>query len=282
MSSEPFYSPVVDRGEALRDRERLWPDATPEPPGIDMRAEGQIALLEAIRPIAGDFSYPHKVEERRHPYEFHEDNGLFEGLDARMWFCLARHLRPQRIVEVGGGFSTLLAADVNRRYFDGRIVFLCIEPSPANVLLTGVPGLSKLLPFRVQEVPLRLFESLRKDDVLFIDSSHVSKTGSDVNFLCLEVLPRLAPGVLVHFHDVFLPGEYPVDWVLQRGYSWNEQYLVQALLIDSVGFEVVFGSWFASQCLAEHAQRVFGHRHTGASLWLRRTGRRALTPSAAA
>jgi hypothetical protein len=140
------------------------------------------------------------------------------------------------------------------------------------VLLAGVPGLAKLLPFRVQDVPLRLFESLRENDVLFIDSSHVSKTGSDVNFLCLEVLPRLAPGVLVHFHDIFLPGEYPKDWVLERGYSWNEQYLVHALLIDSIGFEVVFASCFAAQRYPHQIRAIFGKPCSGGSLWLRRVG----------
>jgi hypothetical protein len=272
MPSSRFHSPLVDTEEVVRDRARLWGRPLAEPPGVDMRAAAQLALLESLRPLAPDFAYPRTAAARRRPYEFYEDNGLFEGLDARIWFCLARHLRPRRIVEVGGGFSSLLTADVNRRYFEGTAAFFCIEPFPRPDLLAGVPGLSKLLPFRVQEVPLRLFESLGENDVLFIDSSHVSKTGSDVNFLCLEVLPRLAAGVLVHFHDIFVPAEYPEDWVLKRGYSWNEQYLVHALLIDSVGFEVVFGSWFTSQRYPEQTQAIFGGRYAGGSLWLRRTG----------
>ncbi|MET0168683.1 MAG: class I SAM-dependent methyltransferase [Vicinamibacterales bacterium] len=272
MSVRNFYSPVVDRDEAIQDRHRIWKTAHSAPPGVDMRQDAQVALLHSIRAVAAEFDYPRTVEERTHAYDFYQDNGFFEGLDARMWFCLARHFRPKTIVEVGGGFSSLLAADVNRRYLDGRVAFLCIDPCPSDVLLAGVPGLAKLLPFRVQDVPLRLFESLRENDVLFIDSSHVSKTGSDVNFLCLEVLPRLAPGVLVHFHDIFLPGEYPKDWVLERGYSWNEQYLVHALLIDSIGFEVVFASYFASQRYPHQIRAIFGKPCSGGGLWLRRIG----------
>jgi hypothetical protein len=243
------------------------------PFGIDMRADAQLAFLDAIAPFASEFDYPRGREQRRQAHDFYQDNGAFEGLDARIWFCLARHARPRRVVEVGGGFSSLLTADINRQFFSGQTAFFCIDPTPPAVLIAGVPGLSKLLPFPVQEVPLGLFESLRENDVLFIDSSHVSKTGSDVNFLCMEVLPRLAPGVLVHFHDIFLPGDYPEEW---RGFGWNEQYLVQALLIDSTGFEVVFGSQFAAQRFAEKIPQIFGAPHTGASLWLRRRAANAV------
>jgi hypothetical protein len=243
------------------------------PFGIDMQADAQLAFLDAIAPFASEFDYPRGPEQRRQAHDFYQDNGAFEGLDARIWFCLARHVRPRRVVEVGGGFSSLLTADINRQFFSGQTAFFCIDPTPPAVLIAGVPGLSKLLPFPVQEVPLGLFESLRENDVLFIDSSHVSKTGSDVNFLCIEVLPRLAPGVLVHFHDIFLPGDYPEEW---RGFGWNEQYLVQALLIDSTGFEVVFGSQFAAQRFAEKIPQIFGAPYTGASLWLRRRAANAV------
>jgi len=270
-SAYSFDSPLVDPQEASGDERRIWKAHRTEMPGVDMRPEFQLALLGKLNALAKDFDYPQTVQDRRKPYEFYQDNGLFEGLDARMLFCLSRYFRPRRIVEVGGGFSSLLAANINRRYFESRTAVISIDPHPSPTVLAGVPGLSKVLPFRVQQVPLRLFEALRKNDVLFIDSSHISKTGSDVNFMCLEVLPRLTPGVLIHFHDIFLPGEYPKEWVLERGYSWNEQYLVHALLIDSVGFEIVFASLFASTQFPDKIREVFGDSYTGGSLWLRRT-----------
>jgi hypothetical protein len=104
--------------------------------------------------------------------------------------------------------------------------------------------------------------------VLFIDSSHVSKTGSDVNFLYLEVLPRLAPGVWIHLHDIFLPNDYPREWVLEEERSWNEQYLVQALLMYSRAFAVRFGSACAFHLFPELVESVFGSRLGGGSLWI--------------
>jgi predicted O-methyltransferase YrrM len=270
-SAYSFDTPLVDPREVSGDEHRIWKANLTEMPGVDMRRESQLALLVKMNAFAKDFDYPRTVKDRRKPYEFYQDNGLFEGLDARMWFCLARYFRPRRIVEVGGGFSSLLAANINRRYFESGTAVISIDPHPSPAVLAGVPGLSKVLPFRVQQVPMQLFAALRKNDVLFIDSSHISKTGSDVNFMCLEVLPRLAPGVLIHFHDIFLPGEYPKEWVLERGYSWNEQYLVHALLIDSVGFEIVFASLFASTQFPDKIHEVFGDSYTGGSLWLRRT-----------
>ena len=178
------------------------------------------------------------------------------------------------MIEVGSGYSSLLSADINQRFLGGKMDFRCIEPYPRKFLKTGFDGLTELIVSPVEAVPIGIFESLQASDVLFIDSSHVSKTGSDVNYLLLEILPRLNPGVVIHIHDVFLPGEYPEEWVLKHRRSWNEQYLVQALLIHSSGFEVLFSCSYAfsrfrdsvRDALALNDDRVFG----GCSLWIRR------------
>ena len=132
---------------------------------------------------------------------------------------------------------------------------------------TEAPPLLKLALVLLHEP----FLGLGPGDFLFIDSSHVSKTGSDVNFLYLEVLPRLAPGVVIHVHDIFMPAEYPQGWVLEEQRSWNEQYLLQALLMYSSAFRVIFGSHLAQLYLAKEVEETFGGPQGGGSFWFEKT-----------
>jgi len=270
-----FYSPIVDPAEVRRWERSLWPDSPCEGTAIDYRPDAQRELLDRVRPFAADFDYPEQPPPGASA--FFQRNGKFEGLDARMWFCLLRLMRPRRVVEVGSGFSSLLAADVNSRFLDGATRITCIEPYPPDML--SAPGLAieRLLALRVQDAPFEIFEELAEGDVLFIDSSHVVKTGSDVNFLYFEVLPRLARGVLIHVHDVFLPGEYPKEWVLGEQRSWSEQYLVQALLMYSYAFEIVFSSTYAALRMPSVVRETFGASCAGGSLWLRKRVPRART-----
>jgi hypothetical protein len=121
---------------------------------------------------------------------------------------------------------------------------------------------------------LRLFESLAADDVLFVDSSHVAKIGSDVCFILFEILPRLAPGVVVHFHDVFWPLEYPRSWAVEQLRGWNEIYFLRSFLMYNTSFEIMFfNSYFASrhEGLALQTCPDF-MKNPGGGLWLRKTG----------
>jgi hypothetical protein len=178
------------------------------------------------------------------------------------------------MIEVGSGFSSLLTADVNARFLSGGMHFSCIEPFPREFLKSPIPGLSELIIEKVEDLPFSLFEELNEGDVLFIDSSHVSKTDSDVNYLYFEILPRLKPGVYVHIHDIFLPCEYPQDWAIEANRSWNEQYLLRALLMYSTQFEVVFGCKNAevkyrpliAEALGKPVNKVFG----GGSFWIKK------------
>jgi hypothetical protein len=158
--------------------------------------------------------------------------------------------------------------------FGGQIRFVCIEPYPRQFLVDGVPGISDLVREKVEDVPLEFFDDLSAGDVLFIDSSHVSKAGSDVNYLFFEVLPRLAPGVVVHIHDIFLPDEYPKVWVIDQGRNWNEQYLVRAFLQFNSAWEVLWAAHFMGTRHTAAVQRVFPRYPSlggGGSLWIRRT-----------
>jgi hypothetical protein len=133
-------------------------------------------------------------------------------------------------------------------------------------------GITRLLELKVQDVQLAEFARLQAGDILFIDSSHVAKTGSDVLHLYFEVLPRLAPGVRIHVHDIFLPFDYPRRWVLDENRSWNEQYLLRALLMYSSRFKVDFGCAFALRCLTSELgsalQLPVADLYSAGSIWL--------------
>jgi SAM-dependent methyltransferase len=245
--------------------------------GIDWNEPYQRRVLSEFFPRHyPSFDYPDFLEDHSTLDRFYTMNSQFGWLDCRALFVLLMEWKPRRIIEVGSGYSTLLAADVNQRFLDGRTSLTCIEPHPRPFLTHagGLPRMTKLLVERVERVGLAPFAELDDGDVLFIDSSHVAKTGSDVNFLVFEVLPRLRPGVHIHFHDVFLPGEYPHEWVLAENRSWNEQYVIRALLMFSNAFRVLFGSMYASLKLPDLVRAALGDAHgrpmCGGSLWIRR------------
>jgi hypothetical protein len=182
-----------------------------------------------------------------------------------------RLARPRRVIEVGSGWSSCALLDVNERFLDGPARCTFIEPYPE--LLHELVGDEQLdvRPASVQDVALSLFDELGSGDMLIIDSTHVAKVGSDVNHLVFEVLPRLAPGVLVHVHDIYYGFEYPRAWIYQ-GRAWNEAYVLRALLMFNTTWEIVF---FNSFLAARHPEAFAASlpaaaRSPGSSLWLRR------------
>jgi Methyltransferase domain len=269
-----FYSPVADTRTLSREptRSRVWPSAgPPATPGIDWRADGQVSLLRHLA-SQDPLLFPDGATGDLH--EYHAGNEQFSRLDAWILQGMLRHLQPRRVIEVGSGWSSLVTARVNREFFDGSIDVTCIEPYPPDFLTGGVEGISRILVSRVEDVGIEPFLALGPGDVLFIDSSHTVKTGGDVVFLLHEVLPRLAPLVLVHFHDIFLPWDYPLEWVMS-GRAWNEQYAVRSFLTFNAAFEillsVVWLSHFRPEVLAEALPPPSdGYRGGGGSLWLGR------------
>ncbi|MEQ8660624.1 MAG: class I SAM-dependent methyltransferase, partial [Gammaproteobacteria bacterium] len=181
---------------------------------------------------------------------FHPDNPYFSYGDAVIATCMLRTFTPARVIEVGSGFSSACMLDVAERYLDGRVAFTFIEPWPERLMQLLTPAdraRCRIEQQPVQALPVSLFEALGSGDVLFIDSSHVGKFGSDVLHLLYHVLPRLAPGVLVHFHDVPWPFEYPRHW-LEQGRAWNEAYLLRAFLQYNDAFEIVYFNAYMEQC----------------------------------
>jgi predicted O-methyltransferase YrrM len=195
------------------------------------------------------------------------DNDWFTSPDAEVLYTVIREHQPNRIVEVGSGFSTKI---MRQAITDGdlRSELISIDPLPR----TDIAGLADQI-YAVRAEAMRdspIFSSLQVSDILFIDSSHEIKSGNDVLFLFLDLLPKLRPGVLVHVHDVFLPYEYPAEWVIDGGWGWNEQYLVQALL-SGRSFEVIWPGHFLQRTGYDFSE-LFPHSRgrRAQSLWLRK------------
>lgn len=266
-----FYSPIANLKDIRSRATKIW-KKTRAMPGIDWREAQQLALLNELACHISDIDFP--VSKPDDPTRYYYENDQFPVLDAEFLHALIAHTKPKRFIEVGSGFSSLITAEANRKLFDSSIEVTCIEPYPRQFLIDGVPGIGRLVVEKVEDVDLSLFSELASGDILFIDSSHVSKVGSDVNHLFFEVIPRLKPGVLIHIHDIFLPNEYPKQWVIEEGRHWNEQYLVRAFLQFNRSFEIV---WAAAYMIEFHSDRLkeifprFPWLGGGGSLWLRRT-----------
>jgi predicted O-methyltransferase YrrM len=230
-------------------------------PGIDLREEQQLALAAELSsflvdPIPGP--------------RYDADNPQYGSADAAVYRAMLNYLKPARIIEIGSGFSTAVALDELDHNLPG-VELTCIEPYPERLL-----GLMReadhrtvtLLREPVQAVPLTVYEKLTAGDVLFIDSTHVAKAGSDVNWLLLRVMPTLAVGVTVHVHDIFWPFEYPAGWLDQHR-DWTEDYLLHAFLIGNSGWEILWFSSWLWQCHKNLVPAYLAGQHPG-SIWLRR------------
>lgn len=167
-------------------------------------------------------------------------NEFFDYSDGFFLHAMIRHFKPKRIVEVGSGFSSAVMLDTNEMFFDNSIDLTFIEPYPYRLEANVKPGEEiRLLEQNVQDVPTDVFTQLEENDILFIDTSHVVKTGSELNYLIFNILPLLKKGVKIHIHDIFFPFEYPREWVIDQKRGWNEAYLIRALLMYNKEFKII-------------------------------------------
>jgi len=269
-----FNQPIPDT-QSLP--ETLWSRPS-ELVGIQMNEAAQLTLLESFSKFRDEYQQFPTGKTQEHN-RFYLGNGLFDGVDALVAYCMIRHFQPRLIIEVGSGFSSLVLGQAVEKNKNASLI--CIEPFPREFLREGFRGLQLLIEKKVQDIGLEFFSQLGSGDILFIDSSHTVKIGSDVNYLFLEVLPRLNPGVIVHVHDIFLPFEYRRDWVLDEFRFWTEQYLLQAFLTFNSEFEVLLANYYLSRYHEEHLRAAFPDlpRWIGGSFWMRRKPIAALRPS---
>jgi Methyltransferase domain len=201
---------------------------------------------------------------------YFRSNGWFESIDADVLYGVVRYFRPARIIEIGSGHSSRLAA---RAICDGGLAtkLVCVDPGPRVEIRRCA---DEYIQSPVEELPVaELAERLDANDLLFIDSSHVITTGGDVPYLYLQVLPHLRPGVLVHAHDIFLPFEYPQEFIVGQRWGWNEQYLLYALLIGNSDFEILWPSCYMWQSHQHQVRNVIVAEKSfppPSSFWLRK------------
>jgi len=273
LTPNHFYQPIPDT-RSLDDS--LW-DRQSDLAGLALRPESQLQLLsELASKYKSEYdNLAREPNDISDPFEYYLNNPTFGPVDAEMLYAMVRHFSPAKVVEIGSGFTTRLAAQAIRQN-ERPCELVTIDPRPPPDCDRGFPGLSRLLCQPVQTVPLSEFIQLGENDILLIDSSHVLKIGSDVAYEYLEILPRLARGVVVHIHDIFLPLEYPHQWVKREYRFFNEQYLLQAFLAFNNTFEVL---WAGSYMALNHPQalnaafRTFDERECWpGSFWIRKTG----------
>jgi len=266
-----YYSPIVDPDDewVRRAMEReAHPETPPSEFGID-----ENEMLRWFDKIAA--RYPaHPFPEQPAPGRlYHYANPSFPLADALALLGFLAEVRPRRYVEVGAGYSSCAAIDINEQYLGGTLRMTFIEPHPETALElfgAGSRYCACVLPQRLQDTPLSLFTDLDAGDVLFIDSSHVGKTGSDVLDYLFRILPQLRPGVLVHVHDIFYPFEYPKVWIVDQNRSWNEAYFLRAFLCANPRFRVLYLSSWIYRCRRHlfETRMPLCIQHAGGSLWM--------------
>jgi hypothetical protein len=266
-----FYSPVPDLDELQEIEEETIGGPSIEIPGMDLDDQEQLELLKRFSAFYREMPFQAKKKEG---LRYYFENPAYSYSDAIMLHCMIRHLKPKRIIEVGSGFSSCMILDTNDLFFSGSISTTFIEPYPELLMSllrdTDAERVSTI-PSRLQDVDLSEFDVLEENDILFIDSTHVSKIDSDVNRIFFEVLPRLSSGVHVHFHDIFFPFEYPKEWLLE-GRAWNEAYILKAFLQYNQAFSPVLMNTY----MTEFHESFFREnmplclKNTGASIWLKR------------
>lgn len=242
-----YYSPLPDLSEVRAAGESAWRAVADDLPGIHLDVPAMLALTDEFADGVADLDFPARPGAST---RYHFDNPYFSYGDAIIAGSMLRRFAPTRVIEIGSGFSSACLLDVAERFLDGDVAFTFIEPHPERLLrLLTVGDLERSSVERrpVQAVPLALFDMLESGDVLFVDSSHVGKFGSDVLHLLFRVLPRLASGVIVHFHDVPWPFEYPRHW-LEQGRAWNEAYLLRAFLQYNEAFEILYFNAYMEAC----------------------------------
>jgi len=273
-----YYSVIPDLDAVEAHEERIYGNESI--PCIDLRPEKQMELVKALQPYYASIPYRFGQPEANDalPYRYKIKDAFYRNSDAIFLHAMIRHFSPRRIIEIGSGHSSAIMLDTNEHFMNGSIQSVFVEPFPEERLLAVLRAedrdASIILKQFIQDVELERFDTLEANDILFVDSSHVSKVDSDVNHIFFNILPRLRAGVLIHFHDIFFPFELPKAWVTGRKWFWNENYLLRAFLMNNPDYEILlfndylhkkYPSWFRT----EMPHCLIDAENTG-SIWIRK------------
>lgn len=267
-----FYSTVVSIEDLKNRQSEIWKNTETEGiKEIDLQTVQQLELVESISEFYDELPF---MEGKTNKTRYQFENDYYSYTDGIVLYSIIRHFQPKRIIEIGSGYSSAVMLDTNELFFNNTIDLTFIEPYPErlNSLLNENDKNKDLIILSdVQAVSLDKFKKLQSGDILFVDSTHVVKTGSDVNYILFEILPILQSGVLIHFHDVFHPFEYPKNWVFE-GRNWNEDYFLKAFLMYNTNFKIRLFSDY----LHIFHEKVFRtmplcYKNKGGNIWIEKT-----------
>jgi predicted O-methyltransferase YrrM len=266
-----FYSPIPSLEEVRKREEKIFFNIPKEILGIDLNVKRQLQLLHAFKKYYDEM--PFGIDKKK-GLRFFFKNPSYSLSDAIFLYCMIRYTKPKRIIEIGSGFSSCIILDTNELFFDNSIKCTFIDPYP-QLLLSLIKDTdltrAEIIEQNLQDVEGDIFSELSDSDILFIDSTHVSKIDSDVNHIFFKILPRLNYGAYIHFHDIFYPFEYPKEWVYE-GLAWNEAYLLRAFLQYNSEFKIQFFNTyldgFYSDTFSDRMPTPL--KYVGASIWLRK------------
>jgi hypothetical protein len=268
-----YYSPIASV-DAIRERQNeIWKEVVVDKgiKGINLNVSGQLELLGDFHMYYDEMPF---AAEKKEGLRYRFENSFYSYTDGIMLYSMIRHFRPKRIVEIGSGHSSALMMDTNELFFDNRISLAFVEPYPErlySLMSEKDKGAATVLEKPVQDVDPAHFSALEQGDILFIDSSHVAKCGSDVNYIFFEIFPLLQKGVLIHFHDIFYPFEYPKAWVF-NGWGWNEDYFLKAFLMYNEQFTIrLFSHYLHLHHKEAFAGMPLTYRNTGGNFWMEKT-----------
>ena len=236
-----YHNPIPDKIEIEEHYSGM--DDTIEDISFDFQK--QEAYLKKLLPYYKEMPWDFSDDLKNKNFRYKNAESYYRYSDAVFLYLIMREYKPKNIIEVGSGFSSAIMLDTNDLCFnDQRIKFTFIEPNPQDRLDGLINAKDRenctIHVDKVQNVDVSIYKELQENDILFIDSSHLSKAGSDLNFLLFNVLPILNKGVIIHFHDIFYPFEYPKDWLTKERFYWNECYILRAFMMNNSDYEIVF------------------------------------------
>lgn len=267
-----FYSPIPEKEDILCHLKSNKETKT-ELPGINLNKDEQLILLNEYTQFYDELPF---AENKNTNCRYYYNNKFFGPTDAIFLYSFLKKFTPKKIIEIGSGFSSAVILDTVDQFYptDADITF--IDPFAdrlKSLLREKDNNRVEVIEKRVQDVSIKNLTSLEQGDFLFIDSSHVVKCGSDLQFLMFEILPILSPGVFVHFHDIFFPFEYPLDWVTDGRY-WNENYFLRAFLTFNSKWDILFFNNYVSEIFSDIIRdkmpKCVGK--SGGSIYIQRTG----------
>lgn len=245
--------------------------------GVDLDEKNQLSMIPFIgtctREMHSFMNMKKHIDGKTCRWK--DNNGMFSDGDAMVYHSMIRYYKPKRIIEIGSGWSTAIALDTIEMWHEDIREITCIEPYPERLLSVVREEDRKIIDIKknyVQDIPLDVFRQLSKNDILFIDSTHVIRAGGDVLYEFFEILPTLNPGVVIHFHDIFYPFRYPMEWIKQ-GRPYGEAYLLRAFLSKNTNYRIVFWEdYICQKYKAEYEKHRGDIPNTGSSFWMMKNG----------